>query len=108
MNADLALAQHVTDQLADWAPIRPRRMFGGVGLFREARMFALVFDETLYLKSSTATAPAFDAIGAPPFRYQRQGRVVALSYRRAPDEALDDVAMLTHWAERAWMAAVSE
>lgn len=97
----------VADQLSDWAPVHPRRMFGGVGLFRDKRMFALIFDGVLYLKCNDETAPAFEAVQATPFRYQRQGRTVALSYRQAPAEAIDDDQALREWADHAWRAALS-
>ena len=108
MNSDLQLAQLVADQLSEWAPVRPRRMFGGVGLFREGRMFALVYDGALYLKCDAQSAPAFDAVQAHAFRYQRQGRTVALSYRQAPEAAIDDADDLCAWADHAWRAALSK
>lgn len=108
MNADLEFARLVADQLDDWAPVNARRMFGGVGLFRERKMFALVFDGVLYLKCCDDTASAFDAVQAPPFHYERQGKTVALSYRQAPAEAIDDALALRQWADRAWRAALSK
>lgn len=107
MSGDLDFARLIIDQLSDWAAVHPRRMFGGVGLFRDKRMFALIFDGVLYLKCNDQTATAFDAVKAPPFRYQRQGRTVALSYRQAPAEAIDDALTLREWADHAWRAALS-
>ncbi|MEQ8513563.1 TfoX/Sxy family protein [Algiphilus sp.] len=108
MNADLQFAQLVADQLSEWAPIRPRRMFGGVGLFREGRMFALVYDGALYFKCNAQNAAAFDAVQAPAFCYHRQGRTIALSYRQAPEAAIDDADDLRGWADHAWRAALSK
>ncbi|MCK5769976.1 TfoX/Sxy family protein [Algiphilus sp.] len=105
MSADLALANLVVDQLADWAPVSARRMFGGVGLFREGRMFGLVFDQTLYLKCADAVRKPFDDIAAPAFTYARGGRTVALSYRQPPGGIIDDPDALTEWARLAWRAA---
>ena len=105
MTANGALATLVVDQLADWAPVSARRMFGGVGLFREGRMFALIHGEALYFKCSDAVRASFDAVSAPAFTYPRGDRTVALSYRLAPDGAIDDPEALGEWATLAWRAA---
>ena len=39
------------------------------------------------------------------FIYRRRGRPVALSFRQAPEEALDDEELLCQWAQRALEAA---
>ena len=99
------LSQHVVDLLAEWAPVTVRRMFGGEGLFRDGSMFALIADEVLYLKVDAASAPLFAARDLEPFTYLRKSRPVQLSYRRAPEEALEDPREAAEWAERAWQSA---
>ena len=39
-----------------------RKMFGGLGVFRHGLMFALVADDTLYLKADETSAIAFKAV----------------------------------------------
>jgi DNA transformation protein len=80
-------------------------MFGGWGIFHEATMFAIVASERLYLKADDQTEARFTAAGLAPFTYHRQGRTVALSYREAPPESLDDPAVLRDWARLALEAA---
>ena len=46
---------HVLELMAPWAAVRARRMFGGYGLYRDTTMFALVADDTLYLKADAAS-----------------------------------------------------
>ena len=81
-------------------------MFGGHGIFRNGTMFALIHDETLYLRSDEASEAAFAAAGMGPFRYRRQGKLVALGYHQAPPEAVEDSDLLAEWAERAYGAAL--
>lgn len=69
-------------------------------------MFALIHDETLYLRSDEATRDAFAAAGMGPFRYRRRGRWVALGYHQAPPEAVEDSEQLGLWADRALAAAL--
>ena len=85
--------------------IKARRMFGGAGLYSGAVMFALIADDTLYLKADDATRTAFEAEGLGPFVYQGKSKPVRLSYWQAPERLLDDPDELLAWAERALAAA---
>ena len=81
-------------------------MFGAHGLFRDGRMFALIHDETLYLRSDEATDAVFAAAGMGPFRYRRRGKLVALGYLQAPPDAVEDSQLLAEWADRAYQATL--
>lgn len=81
-------------------------MFGGHGVFRGGATFALIHDETLYLRSDEANRAAFAAAGMGPFRYRRRGKLVALGYHQAPPEVLEDGELLGEWADRAFAAAL--
>ncbi len=108
VSPDDELAELVIDHLADWARVTARRMFGGVGLFRDKQMFGLVYDGVVYFKCDAAQSPFFDAVGAPRFSYRRGERTITMSYRQVPDEALDDPSLLQEWAARGWHAARSQ
>jgi DNA transformation protein len=80
-------------------------MFGGHGIFRGGVMFALIHDETLFLRSDDANRAAFAAAGMGPFRYRRRGKLVALAYHQAPPEAVEDSDVLGQWADLGFAAA---
>ena len=86
--------------------VQARRMFGGHGLFHEGRMIGLVVRETLYLKVDAESAPHFDALNAPAFSYERQGKTMQMSYREAPADLFDDRELAALWGRRAWEAAM--
>ncbi|MDO9403505.1 MAG: TfoX/Sxy family protein [Polaromonas sp.] len=86
--------------------IEARRMFGGHGIFFDGRMIGLVVKDTLYLKVDGESAAHFDAIDAPAFTYQRQGKATQLSYREAPADIFDDRDIAALWGRRAWEAAM--
>jgi hypothetical protein len=44
----------VLEQLAPVGPLTSRKMFGGVGLYAQGLFFALIDDDTLYLKGDDA------------------------------------------------------
>ena len=98
--------RYLRDQFRRWGPVEIRRMFGGHGIFRGGTMFALIHDETLYLRSDAATHAEFAAAGMGPFRYRRNGKLVALGYHQAPPEAVEDSELLGRWADRAFAAAL--
>ena len=106
MPADPEFLKHLTDMLAPMGPVAARRMFGGAGLFRESLMFALVADDTLYLKTDDANRSAFEDAGMAPFNFEKKGKSVATSYFEAPPDALDDADALLSWARGAWEAAL--
>lgn len=70
--------------------IRAKRMFSGAGLFLDDRMFAILIDDTLYLKADDGNRAAYLARGMSPFVYERQGKDVALGYYAVPPESLED------------------
>jgi DNA transformation protein len=86
--------------------VQARRMFGGHGLFHEGRMIGLIVRETLYLKADAQSAHHFDALNAPAFSYERQGKTMQMSYREAPADLFDDRDLAALWGRRAWEAAL--
>lgn len=96
---------HMLELLGARGTIEARRMFGGHGLYRDGMVFALVLDDTLYLKTDELTRPAFEAQGLAPFTYRNGTRDVVTSYWTAPPEALDSPAVMREWKERALAAA---
>src|SRR6185437_16859129 len=105
-DAEPEFIRYLRDQLRRWGPVEIRRMFGGHGIFRGRVMFALIHDETLFLRSDDANRAAFAAVGMGPFRYRRRGKLVALAYHQAPPEAVEDSDVLGEWADLAFAAAL--
>lgn len=98
---------HVLDLLSPTIRASARRMFGGQGLYAHGVMFAILADDTLYLKSDESSRPSFEARGMGPFTYRRREKLVALaSYYEAPAEAFDDSESMAHWALPALQAAL--
>ena len=94
--------------MRDFGAVRTKRMFGGWGIWRDEVFFALIADDTLYLKTDAETLPAFRARGLEPFTFEKtkSGEVVITSYVQAPEEALDSPAQMLEWARLAYAAAL--
>lgn len=86
--------------------IEARRMFGGHGIYHDGRMFALVANDTLYLKADAHTLAEFEKRGLSAFGYEREGRRTEMSYRQAPEELFEDREEAARWGRMAWEAAL--
>lgn len=93
------------DSMRGLGAVSVRRMFGGAGIYADGVMFALVADDTLYLKADDETKHAFDAEGLSPFGYQTRDKRIDLPYWRAPERLLDDPDEMAEWAATALRVA---
>ena len=90
--------------------INVKRMFGGAGVYAEGLMFALIADETIYLKADAALKAELTREGCGPFIWTpangpRAGEKVEMGYWRLPDSALDDPDLAVQWARKALRVA---
>lgn len=106
MGVSPEFSEHIHDLFGRLGPIRTRRMFGGAGVFLGEAMFALVVDDTLYMKADAELARAYEAAGSEPFSYAtRDGRRTIPGLMRLPDAALDDAEEALAWARRSLLPA---
>ncbi len=97
--------EYIKEQLA-WLPaLSHRRMFGGIGLYADGWFFAILVDDTLYLKADDAHRATYSSAGAEPFRYQRDGKTAQMDYWSPPAEVLEEPDALRAWVELALGAA---
>jgi DNA transformation protein and related proteins len=99
-------ADSIHELFADFGPVAVRRMFGGLGVFADGQMIALVSGGVIYLKADTETIPAFEQEGQAPFSYAtKNGERKLTSYWRMPDRLYDDPEELARWARDAHAVA---
>src|ERR1700692_3581813 len=106
MVASDSFAEFLKEQLAPLGRVTMRRMFGKTGVFCDGLMLGMVTDNTLYFRVDDHNAAAFkEAASLPPLNYEKQGRTLDLSFRRAPEQQFDDPDELVAWAQIALQAA---
>ncbi|HUF88264.1 MAG TPA: TfoX/Sxy family protein [Thermohalobaculum sp.] len=106
MGVSPEFSEHIHDLFDRLGPVRTRRMFGGAGVFLGEAMFALVVDDTLYMKADAELARAYAAAGSEPFSYAaRDGTRTLAAFMRLPDAALDDADEALAWARRSLVPA---
>lgn len=96
---------YLHEALELFGPIHIRRMFGGYGIYRDGLMFALAFDDVVYLKTDSDNLDHFLREGLEPFEYTAKGKPVRMSYYQAPEDFLEDREQAALWAGLAWEAA---
>ncbi len=93
----------VQDLFADVGPITTRKMFGGLGIYTDGTIFALLMSSgELRLKGVGPMIDVFKAEGWEQWTYTRKdGAASSMPYWLIPEELLDDPQDASIWARRA-------
>lgn len=95
---------YVLEQLTGSEPVTARAMFGGVGLYCQGLFFALIDDDTVYLKVDDVTRSEFERLGSAPFRpYGDESPT--MQYYELPAGILEDREAVRPWIARGLEAA---
>ena len=106
MVASESFAEFLREQLAPLGGITMRRMFGKTGVFCDGVMFAVVADNTLYLRVDDENKETFkEAEAYPPLNYAKGGGTIDLSFWRIPERLFDEPEEFVAWARVALAAA---
>lgn len=99
--------EFVVELLAPMGPVSIRRMFGGAGVFQGGLMFALLGDDTVYLKTDPKLRADLEAEGCAPFLWTKPstGEEIDMGYVSLPSSAMDDPDEASQWGKRALTVA---
>ena len=97
--------EYILEQLEGLGGVAARAMFGGLGLYREGRIFGIVFGDTLYFKVDAATRPAYEARGMSRFRPYPDRPAASMGYYEVPADVLEDRDECASWARKAVAAS---
>lgn len=95
---------HVEDCLSKVLPIRSKAMFGGVGIYADDVIFAIIAEDKLYLKVDDLNQADYEAAGMEPFYPFESPQ--PMGYWELPGGVLEDARELKVWADKA--VAVAE
>lgn len=85
---------YVLDSINQFYQIRSRKMFGGYGLYIGNKIFAIIADQELYFKAGSDVSDFLIQFDSEQFSYERNGKIIKMSYWRVAPEILDDLEML--------------
>ncbi len=97
---------YVTELFGPFGTVAVRRMFGGHGVYLDGLMFAIVSEDTLYLKADEMNSVEFEQAGCEIFSYARKGKRATLNFFRAPEDAVESPELMLPWARTAYAAAL--
>ena len=101
-----AFIDYVLELFGPFGTVTTRRMFGGHGVYLDGLMFAIVLNDTLYLKADEMNRVEFEQAGCDRFSYARKGRRATLNFFCAPEDAMESSARMLPWARTAYAAAL--
>ena len=91
---------HALELFDGVGPLTTRKMFGGLGIYSEGTIFALIGPgDAIMVKARGALAEELEAEGSEQFRTY-EGKTVNMPYWTLPDAALDDPDEACAWARR--------
>jgi DNA transformation protein and related proteins len=90
---------YVLEQMAGLGRLRPKRMFGAVGLYSDEYFFAVIDDDVLYLKTDESNAHEYKSRGMRQFM-PVPGKEGSMAYYEVPADVLEDRDELLVWARK--------
>jgi DNA transformation protein len=103
--AQTAFHAFVQELFGGMGPVSVRRMFGGAGIYAGDLMFALIDEDTIFIKADDELKAALAAEGSVAWTYTRDGKTREMGYWRLPESALDDPEVAADWGRRALAVA---
>lgn len=102
MAFDPSYREYIEEQLSEFGAFTSKKMFGGVGFFRDQIMFGGIMNDKFRLKTNQDTIPDFKAYNAERWD---PGKTMALPYYEVPHEIIEDKQELKQWANKAFVIA---
>jgi len=98
---------YILEQLAGLGDLRPRRMFGAVGLYSGELFFGLVDDDTLFFKSDSTNSAEYIARKMPRFMPFPERPEAVMAYYQVPADIVEDAESLIAWARKSVAVALN-
>ena len=92
--------EFVLEQLGRVTPVTSRAMFGGVGIYADGLFFALLDDDSTYLKVDDRNRGDFEVAGMGPFSPFGDPKMV-MQYYELPADVIEDADALRPWVLKA-------
>jgi DNA transformation protein len=97
----------IEDQLSAFGDFYTKRMFGGVGFFREGLMFAMMSSTGEFrLKVDDSNRADYETAGMEPLYHKKDRTKRPMDYWQVPVHVLENKELLANWANAAYAIAV--
>ena len=98
------LLQYLQDQLSDIGGVENKKMFGGIGFFKEGLMFGMIGSDAFRLKVDESNQSDFEAHGMKP--HYSESKKKGMPYWEVPAAVIEDKEALTQWANKSFEIAL--
>lgn len=98
MKYDEATITDLVNRLSPLGNISTKRMFGGIGFFHDAKMFAMIGEDLFRLKVNDTNRKDYEERDLGPFISGKKGRT--MPYYEVPPDILENDSMLHRWAQK--------
>ena len=98
---------YVLEQLEPLGLVRPRRMFGAVGLYCSDLFFGLIDDDTLFFKTDGRNSADYLARNMPRFMPFPERPEAVMAYHQVPADVMEDAEVLVAWARKSVAVALA-
>lgn len=98
--------EFVLEQLEDFGELIHKKMFGGVGFYKEGIMFGGIMGGILHLKVDDETRTEYEVAGMGSF-FQNEQNKSKPKYYEVPVDIIEDRTALVSWAEKAYQVALA-
>jgi DNA transformation protein len=95
----------ILDQLSGVEGIEPKKMFGGIGFFKEGIMFGMIGGGIFRLRVDETNEKEYKDAGMKNFAPKAGSK--GMPYYEVPESVLNDKMELTKWANKAYRVAVA-
>lgn len=95
----------IQDQLSMIEAIETKKMFGGIGFFKEGLMFGMIAKDTFRLKVDQSNQADFEARGSGPL-VSSTSKKRSMPYWEVPEEVINDRSELARWATKSFQIAL--
>ena len=95
--------KYIQDQLSEFGDVEIKRMFGGIGIFKEGLMFSKIGGDTFRLKVDETNQADFEALGMKPYFNEKKKK--GMPYWEVPLEIIEDRSKLAAWANTSFEIA---
>jgi DNA transformation protein len=100
--------QYVIEQLTPTGSILTKAMFGGFAIYKDSVIVGLIIDDQFYLKTNEDTEQDFRKYDSEPFTYNKNGKIVQMSYWKVPGEVLENKEKMADFVYKACKVSLTK
>lgn len=98
---------YIIDRLAAITLIKTRKMFNGVGIYHNEKLFAFLINNNVYFKTDHDSSREFRAFGIQPFQPD-SSHTIGSPYYQLPEVVLNNKKVLQKWVLKACRIAEAD